>query len=92
MIRDIFGPPPFREIKIDPPLLTKQDGLIPKLARAAYENRSLPAGTLDPARLLILADALDDVGLTDAEVLTHLHSGGPHVRGCWAVDVVLGLE
>jgi hypothetical protein len=75
---------------IDPSLLTKQDGLIPKLARAAYENRSLPAGTLDAARLAVLADALEDAGLTDAEVLGHLRSGGPHVRGCFALDASLG--
>jgi hypothetical protein len=90
LLRCIFGPLPFREVSIDSSLLTKNDALVPKLARAAYENRSLPAGTLDTARLLVLADALEDAGLTDAEVLGHLRSGGPHVRGCWAVDAILG--
>ena len=53
-------------------------------------NRSLPAGTLDPARLAVLADALEDAGCTDAGLLGHLRGPGPHVRGCWAVDLLIG--
>jgi hypothetical protein len=37
-----------------------------------------------------LADALEDAGCTDAELLGHLRAPGPHVRGCWAVDLVSG--
>jgi hypothetical protein len=92
LLRDIFGPLPFREVSIDASLLTKNDALVTKLARAAYEDRSLPAGTLDRSRLLVLADALEDAGMMDAEVLAHLRSGGPHVRGCWAVDATLGQK
>jgi len=33
-----------------------------------------------------------DAGCTDAELIGHLRSRGPHVRGCWAVDLVLGKE
>ena len=39
-----------------------------------------------------LADALEDAGCTDGELLGHLRSPEPHVRGCWAVDLVLGKE
>jgi hypothetical protein len=92
LLRCIFGPLPFREVRIDPSLLTTNDGLVAKLARAAYEDRTLPAGMLEGACLLVLADALEDAGLTDAEVLTHLRSGGPHVRGCWAIDALLGQK
>jgi hypothetical protein len=92
LLRDIFGPLLFREVRIDPLLLNKNDALIPQLARAAYEDRSLPAGALDGTRLQVLADALEDAGLTDSEVLEHLRSGEPHVRGCWAVDILLGQE
>jgi hypothetical protein len=60
------------------------------LAQAAYEQRELPAGTLDIARIAILSDALEDAGCTDAELLGHLRGPGPHVRGCWAVDLLLG--
>jgi hypothetical protein len=38
----------------------------------------------------ILGDALEDAGCTTAEILDHLRSPGPHIRGCWAVDLVLG--
>jgi hypothetical protein len=41
---------------------------------------------------LVLTDALEEAGLTDAEVLTHLRSAGPQVRGRWALDVMLGLK
>jgi hypothetical protein len=50
----------------------------------------LPAGTLDNNLLAILADALEEVGTTDAALLGHLRSREEHWRGCWAVDAVLG--
>ena len=59
------------------------------MARAAYEERFLPSGELDPARLSVLADALEEAG-AEGELLAHLRGPGPHVRGCWAVDLVLG--
>jgi hypothetical protein len=65
---------------------------VTSLAEAAYEQRILPVGELDPARLAVLADALEDAGCTDAAILTHLRSPGPHVRGCWALDLILGKE
>jgi hypothetical protein len=37
-----------------------------------------------------LADALLDAGCADEEMVGHLREPGPHVRGCWAVDVILG--
>jgi hypothetical protein len=40
--------------------------------------------------LAILSDALEDAGCNDAELLGHLRSPGPHVRGCRAVHLVLG--
>jgi hypothetical protein len=42
--------------------------------------------------LPVLADALEEAGCGDAEVLGHLRGPGPHVRGCWALDLVLGLS
>jgi hypothetical protein len=58
----------------------------------AYEERQLPEGTLDSARLAVLADTLEDAGCTHAELLGHLRGPGPHVRGCWAVDLVMGKQ
>jgi hypothetical protein len=40
----------------------------------------------------ILADALLDAGCDQEELLTHCRSAGPHVRGCWAIDLILGKE
>jgi hypothetical protein len=57
--------------------------VVPKLARSIYDTR-------DFDRLAVLADALEDAGCTDAELLGHLRGPGPHVRGCWALDKVLG--
>jgi hypothetical protein len=43
-------------------------------------------------RLPILADALQDAGCDYADILDHCRGPGPHVRGCWVVDLVLGKE
>jgi hypothetical protein len=61
------------------------------LARAAYDNRTLPSGELDPQRLAVLADALEEAG-AEGDLLEHLRGPRPHVRGCWAVDLCLGLS
>src|SRR5262249_17270704 len=53
------------------------------LARTIYDDRSFD-------RLPILADALMDAGCADEQLLAHLRSPGPHVRGCWALDLILG--
>jgi hypothetical protein len=85
VLRDVFGNP-FRPAAFDPPWRTPT---VLALGRAAHEERTLPSGELDPARLAVLADALEEAG-ADAAVLAHLHGPGPHVRGCWAVDLATG--
>jgi hypothetical protein len=55
-------------------------------------ERHLPSGTLDNSRLAILADALEEAGCTSEEILGHLRGPGPHVRGCWVVDLCLGKK
>jgi hypothetical protein len=92
LLRELFGPLLFREVKIDAAWLAWNGGTAPRLAAAAYEERSLPEGTLDPARLTVLADALEEAGCSDAELLGHLRGPGPHVRGCWMVDLLLGKK
>jgi hypothetical protein len=86
LVLDIFGNP-FRPVLIDPKCLTPT---VTSLAAAAYEERSLPSGELDPTRLAVLADALEEAGCQDQSVLDHLRSPGPHVRGCWPLDLILG--
>ena len=90
LVHDLHGPLPFRDICIDPASLSWQDAAVVRLAQAAYEERHLPEGTLDNARLAVLADALEEAGFTDADILGHLRGPGPHVRGCWPVDLCLG--
>jgi hypothetical protein len=53
------------------------------LAAAVYQERSFD-------RLAELALALEKAGCTDRGVLAHLRSLGPHARGCYALDAVLG--
>jgi pSer/pThr/pTyr-binding forkhead associated (FHA) protein len=88
LLRDLFRP--FRQVMVDPAWLAWEGGLVGRLARAAYDERCLPEGTLDGIRLAVLADALEDAGCTDGELLEHLRRPGRHVRGCWAVDLLMG--
>ena len=91
LLRCVFGNPfrPFRPATVSSAWQTPQ---VVALAQAAYEQRDLPAGTLDLARLAVLADALEEAGCDQADLLGHLRGPGPHVRGCWAVDLLLGKQ
>jgi hypothetical protein len=61
-------------------------------AVACYQERELPSGHLDVTRLAVLADALEDAGCDNGDILQHCRGDGPHVRGCWVVDLLLGKE
>jgi hypothetical protein len=78
---------PFRSAILDQRWLTPT---VTSLAAAADE--ALPTGDLDPFRLAILADALEEAGCTNADIMNHLRHPGEHVRGCWVVDLILGKE
>jgi hypothetical protein len=88
LVRDIFGNP-FRPTTLDP---TCRTAAVISLATAAYGERELPSGHLDNARLRVLSDALEDAGCTDQAILDHLRAPGPHVRGCFVVDLISGKE
>jgi hypothetical protein len=93
---DILRPTPARFLlgtssHIKPCWQTWNEGLVVRLAQTAYEERNLSADTLDNRRLAILADALEEAGCTDADMLGHLRGPGPHIRGCWVVDALLGF-
>jgi len=81
ILRDVAGNP-FRPATINP---IWQTGNATALAQSIYEDRAFD-------RLPILADALEDAGCTNADVLNHCRGGGEHVRGCWVVDLVLGKK
>jgi hypothetical protein len=88
-LRDLFDSP-FRPLTpLAPPLLDTNGGVIRWLAQAAYDERLLPEEHLEPARLAVLADALEEGGCATTEILAHLRSSGPHVRGCWCLDLLL---
>lgn len=82
LIRDLFGDlfhpdPQWAE------RLANRDEVV-RLASAIYRDRAF-------ADLAVLADALEEGGCRDAEVLAHCRGGGEHARGCWVVDAILGL-
>jgi hypothetical protein len=76
---DIFGNP-FRLVAIDPDWRTSN---VVSLAKDMYESRDFTA-------MPILSDALQDAGCENADILDHCRGPGPHVRGCWVVDLLLG--
>jgi hypothetical protein len=90
LLRDIFSNPCVAPPAIDPAWLSWNDRIILRMASAIYEERALPEGTFDPPRLAVLADALEEVGCSDADLLGHVRGPGPHVRGCFVVDAILG--
>jgi hypothetical protein len=90
LLHCVFGTPLRRRRAIDPSVLAWNGGVVPGLAQQIYDDRSLPEGTLDPIRLAVLADALEEAGVTDADLLGHLRDPAPHVRGCWPLDLLLG--
>lgn len=86
----VFPPTADHSSSITPAMLSWNNGIIPRLAQAAYDERTLPDGTVDNARLAVLADALEEAGCTDEQILTHLRDGGEHAPGCWVIDLLLG--
>ena len=82
LVRDIFGNP-FRPITFDPAWRTSDVML---LGNGIYAERAFD-------RMPILADALQDAGCDSDDLLNHLRdANATHVRGCWALDLVLGKE
>jgi hypothetical protein len=80
----LFGNP-FRPAALDPAWLAWNDGSVRKMAEAIYEEGRF-------GDLPILADAPEDAGCADADVLAHCRAPGEHVRGCWVVDLLAGLQ
>jgi len=79
LLRCVLGNP-FRPVTAEARWLTST---AVGLAQTIYVERAFD-------RLPILADALEEAGCDDPDVLSHLRGDGPHVRGCWVVDLVLG--
>lgn len=100
LLRDIFGNPfqslpelrrsggscggqGLEELDWISPWLTWNDGTVRKLAQAIYQDRRF-------GDLPVLADALEEAGCHNQDILEHCRGSGTHVRGCWVVDLLLG--
>jgi len=81
LLRYIFGNP-FRPVTVNPAWLTPK---VTTLAQSIYADRAFD-------KMPELADALQEAGCTNEDILSHCREPGPHVRGCWVVDLVLGKE
>ena len=81
IVRCVFGNP-FRPVIANPAWLTSP---VVGIAKAIYTERAFD-------RLPMLADALMDAGCEHSDVLDHCRSAGPHVRGCWVVDLIIVKE
>jgi hypothetical protein len=81
LVRDVFGNV-FRPVTLNTAWPTTP---VTSLAQAMYDSR-------DFAAMPILADALEEAGCNNPDILVHCRGDGPHVRGCWVVDLILGKK
>jgi len=79
-LRDVFGSLPFRPVILEPAY-----SAVEKLAETIYQDRAFDL-------LPILADALEDAGCTNADILNHCRQPGEHVRGCCVIDLLTGRQ
>jgi hypothetical protein len=84
IVRDLFADL-FFTCQVHPSWRQFSEGFVPKLAAAIYEGQ-------DFDRLPILADALEDAGCCVRNILDHCRSPGPHVRGCWVLDLLRSVR
>jgi hypothetical protein len=82
LVFDLFGNP-FSPAALDVAWLAWEDGSVARLASAIYDGRRFED-------MPILADALEDAGCREDELLEHLRSPGPHARGCHVLDLLTG--
>ena len=77
LLREIFGPLPFRPVTIDPAWKTTNAIGIAKGISDDRRFQDMP----------ILADALEEAGCDNSDILAHCRQPGVHVRGCWCLDL-----
>src|SRR5262249_20625661 len=81
LLRCVFGNP-FQPLALH---LAWRTSDVLRLAEGIYAERTFDG-------FPILADAAEEAGCTDARLLGHLRGPGPHVRGCWALDLILSKD
>jgi hypothetical protein len=82
ILRDVIGP----QVVVEPYVFAWRGGTIPKLARAIYDGRRWED-------MSVLADALEEAGCNDEELLNHCRQQGMvHGRGCWLIGLLFRKE
>jgi hypothetical protein len=81
LLRDVVGNP----FRATPPKKAAWGRTVAVIASAIYEERTFN-------ELPVLSDALEEAGCDNADILGHLRGPGPHVRGCWALDLIRGAK
>jgi hypothetical protein len=85
LLREIVGNP-FVPARLDPDLLSFNDGAVDRIARSIHEERAY-------GDLPVLADALVDAGCRGEAILTHCRQEkNAHCPGCWVIDLLTGRE
>jgi hypothetical protein len=82
LLHDLFGPLPFHPVVVEAAWLLWHGKLIASMAQQMYDAR-------DFADMPVLADALEEAGCDNPDMLNHCRQPGVHVRGCWVVDLLL---
>lgn len=82
LLRDIFGNP-FRRVNTFE--LSWLTSTVLALTNGIYNDKAFN-------RMPILADALQDAGCDHEDILNHCRGPGPHVRGCWVIDLLTGRK
>jgi hypothetical protein len=85
LLRDVFGQLPFRPVSVLQSVLAWRERFVARLAHVIYDTQrwgEMPG----------LAYALRDAGCDNVELLNHCRTTGAHVRGCWALDLILGRQ
>jgi hypothetical protein len=85
LLLDLFGNPFRLQPAPNPIWLAWNDGIVKRLTEGVYEQRRFED-------LSILADALEEAGCNNEAILAHCRGPGPHFRGCWVLDLLLGKE
>ena len=86
----VFGNPFHPPTPLLPSVLDGENGTVRRLAEVIYQERRMPEGRLETANIAILADALEEAGCTNSDIFGHCRGPGPHVLGCWVLDLILG--
>jgi hypothetical protein len=85
LLRCIIGNPFHPVPSLPPSLVAWNGGVVLKLARVMYDEHRF-------SDMPLLADALEEVGCDDADILVHCRGPGPHVLGCWVLELLLAKE